>query len=103
MRRNTRKKLNVSLLYRSVDRPLVEYMPEQSGENGEIQVYPYNIDQYAMLTPAGLAYSRFTGSAAFDAFCRDNSSWLGDFTLFLALKAQIMELIWEESREAATE
>lgn len=59
MRRNTRKKLNVSLLYRSVDRPLVEYMPEQSGETGDIQVYPYNIDQYAMLTPAGLAYSRF--------------------------------------------
>ena len=43
-----------------------------------------------------LAYSRFTGSDAFDAFCRDNSSWLGDFTLFLALKAKHSNLVWNQ-------
>ena len=43
-----------------------------------------------------LAYSRFTGSEAFDAFCRDNSSWLGDFTLFLALKAKHNNLVWNQ-------
>lgn len=59
MRRNTHKKLNVSLVSRSVDSPLVEYMPEQLKEEGETRTFPYNIDQYAMLTPAGLAYSRF--------------------------------------------
>ena len=43
-----------------------------------------------------LAYGRFTGSEAFDAFCRDNSSWLGDFTLFLALKAENGNKIWNQ-------
>jgi 4-alpha-glucanotransferase len=43
-----------------------------------------------------LAYSRFTGSDAFDTFCRDNSSWLGDFTLFLALKAKHSNLVWNQ-------
>ena len=33
-----------------------------------------------------LAYSRFTGSEAFDSFCREHSSWLPDFALFMALK-----------------
>ena len=33
-----------------------------------------------------LAYSRFTGSETFDSFCRDNSLWLPDFALFMALK-----------------
>ncbi len=35
-----------------------------------------------------LAYSRFPGSAEFDAFCTENSSWLSDFSLFMALKDQ---------------
>ena len=43
-----------------------------------------------------LAYGRFQGSEAFDAFCRDNSSWLGDFTLFLALKAQNGGKVWNQ-------
>jgi len=34
------------------------------------------------------AYGRFAGSEAFDAFCRENSNWLSDFALFMALKAQ---------------
>ena len=33
-----------------------------------------------------LAYNRFEGGAAFDDFCRENSSWLADFALFMALK-----------------
>ena len=32
------------------------------------------------------AYARFQGGDVFDAFCRENSSWLPDFALFMALK-----------------
>lgn len=32
------------------------------------------------------AYQRFTDEGAFEAFCRENSSWLADFSLFMALK-----------------
>ena len=35
-----------------------------------------------------LAYKRFEGGAAFDAFCKENENWLPDFALFMALKAQ---------------
>ena len=33
-----------------------------------------------------LAYSRFAGGEYFDAFCEENSAWLPDFALFMALK-----------------
>ena len=33
-----------------------------------------------------IAFSRFTFGDAFEAFCRDNSSWLSDFALFMAIK-----------------
>ena len=33
-----------------------------------------------------LAYNRFAGSEAFDAFCEENKAWLPDFALFMALK-----------------
>ena len=33
-----------------------------------------------------LAYGRFDEKEAFEAFCRENSSWLADFSLFMALK-----------------
>ena len=33
-----------------------------------------------------LAYARFPGSDAFDAFCAENEAWLPDFALFMALK-----------------
>ena len=33
-----------------------------------------------------IAYSRFRGGEAFESFCRENSSWLSDFALFMALK-----------------
>ncbi len=55
MRRNTLKKLNVSMLHNSIDLPIVEYM---SGKKSTAKT-PFYIDQYAMMTPAGLAYSRF--------------------------------------------
>ena len=32
------------------------------------------------------AYDRFPGGADFDRFCSENSSWLADFALFMALK-----------------
>ncbi len=35
-----------------------------------------------------LAYGRFQGGEAFETFCQENSSWLGDFSLFMALKAK---------------
>ncbi len=34
------------------------------------------------------AYSRFGGNPDFDRFCADNSNWLPDFALFMALKAK---------------
>ena len=33
-----------------------------------------------------LAYSRFTDIAALDDFCREQSSWLPDYALYMALK-----------------
>ncbi len=33
-----------------------------------------------------LAYDRFESNAEFETFCRDNGSWLSDFSLFMALK-----------------
>lgn len=43
-----------------------------------------------------LAYSRFSGSEAFDAFCRENGSWLSDFALFMALKDSFGGKPWYE-------
>ena len=40
------------------------------------------------LTVLRKAYTRFEGSEAFDKFCIENSSWLPDFALFMAIKAQ---------------
>ena len=46
-----------------------------------------------------LAYSRFSGSEAFDRFCLENGSWLSDFALFMALKDSTGKswYDWEES------
>lgn len=41
-----------------------------------------------------LAYERAVPDAGFDAFCRDNSSWLSDFTLYMALKEQHQGQPW---------
>lgn len=41
-----------------------------------------------------IAYSRFEGGAEFDAFCRENSGWLADFALFMALKARHQGAPW---------
>ena len=43
-----------------------------------------------------LAYSRFLGGEAFDAFCKDNSHWLADFALFMALKGKFQGKPWYE-------
>ena len=40
------------------------------------------------------AFGRFQGGEAFDAFCRDNSSWLSDFALFCALKDRFGGKSW---------
>ena len=43
-----------------------------------------------------LAYARFQGGAAFDTFCKDNSNWLADFALFMALKGKFQGKPWYE-------
>ena len=41
-----------------------------------------------------IAYGRFQGGADFDSFCMENSSWLPDFALFMALKAKLGGAAW---------
>ena len=41
-----------------------------------------------------LAYGRFRGGEAFDSFCAENSSWLPDFALFMALKGKYQGQPW---------
>ena len=46
-----------------------------------------------------LAYARFSGGEAFDSFIMENSSWLSDFALYLALKDKTggkAWYLWEE-------
>ncbi len=43
-----------------------------------------------------LAYNRFTDDGSFDSFCRENSSWLPDFALFMALKDHFGGKPWYE-------
>ena len=40
------------------------------------------------------AWKRFDDQAALDAFCRENSDWLPDFTLYMALKDETGGLPW---------
>lgn len=42
------------------------------------------------------AYSRFPGGEDFDAFCTENSSWLADFSLYMALKDEYRGKPWYE-------
>ena len=42
------------------------------------------------------AYARFWGGEAFDKFCAENSSWLPDFALFMALKSKFGGKPWYE-------
>ena len=46
------------------------------------------------LTVLRLAYDRFQGGEDFDRFCRENSSWLPDFALFMALKGKLGGAAW---------
>ena len=41
-----------------------------------------------------LAYDRFQSGEDFDRFCRENSSWLPDFALFMALKGKLGGAAW---------
>ena len=43
-----------------------------------------------------LAYGRFSGGNAFEAFCRENAAWLSDFALYMALKDQNQGKPWYE-------
>jgi len=45
------------------------------------------------------AYSRFSGGEGFESFCRENSGWLSDFALFMALKEQSGGKAWYEWEE----
>ncbi|MGN1000093.1 MAG: 4-alpha-glucanotransferase [Faecousia sp.] len=40
------------------------------------------------------AFERFTDDEALDAFCRENSGWLSDFALFMALKEKLNGAAW---------
>ena len=46
------------------------------------------------------AYERFDGSDEFDTFCSENSMWLSDFALFMALKARFDGKPWFQWEEA---
>ena len=41
-----------------------------------------------------VAFSRFADDGALDAFCRENSSWLPDFALYMALKEENGGMPW---------
>lgn len=43
-----------------------------------------------------LAYARFPSGSDFEDFCRENSDWLPDYALFMALKAAHGGLAWYE-------
>ena len=46
------------------------------------------------------AYSRFQGGEAFDKFCLENSSWLSDFALFMAIKEDCGGKAWYQWEDA---
>ncbi len=43
-----------------------------------------------------IAYSRFTAWDALDHFCKENSHWLPDFALYMALKGKYQGKCWSE-------
>ena len=46
-----------------------------------------------------MAYSRFADQEALDVFCRENSSWLSDFALYMALKGKFEGRSWYQWEE----
>ncbi len=46
-----------------------------------------------------IAYSRFRQWGELDAFCRENSDWLPDFALFMALKGKFQGKAWYQWEE----
>lgn len=51
------------------------------------------------LTVLRKAWQRFENHAALDAFCEENSDWLPDFTLYMALKDETGGLPWYQWEE----
>ena len=43
-----------------------------------------------------IAFTRFRADGEFETFCRENSSWLSDFALFMAIKGQTGGKSWYE-------
>ena len=41
-----------------------------------------------------LAYARFRPDEAYEAFCRENAHWLGDYALYMTLKDKFQGLPW---------
>ncbi len=56
----------------------------------------YGILYHSRLTLLRLAYGRFAGSQDFDRFCRESSSWLPDFALYMALKDRFDGQSWDQ-------
>ncbi len=54
----------------------------------------FGCQYHSKLAVLRLAYGRFSGGEAFDRFCRENSSWLADFSLYMALKAKLQGAPW---------
>ena len=54
----------------------------------------YGIQYNNRLNLLRIAYSRFTDLETLDIFCRDNSDWLPDFALFMALKDKLGGKPW---------
>lgn len=80
-----------------VEQGLLEQAEVESAEWGD---NPCKVDfgaQYrSKLKVLRLAYARFVPNADYEKFCRENSSWLGDYALFLALKSEYNGKPWYE-------
>ncbi len=59
----------------------------------------YGLQYNNKLKVLRLAYARFTQQEKLDAFCKENSSWLADYALFMALKQENGGKPWFEWEE----
>ena len=59
----------------------------------------YGIQYNNRLNLLRIAYSRFQEGEKLDAFCRENSDWLPDFALFMALKEKLSGKPWYQWEE----
>ena len=82
------KLIEAGLLEKSEVADIVWYQSEEKADFGLL----YN-NREAVLR---LAYKRFAGDEKFDTFCQENSRWLSDFALFMALKGKFGGKPWYE-------